>query len=89
MKAYRGVDNRIRLFRADMNMARMKKTAARSALPDFDADEAIKIISELVRLDKRWVPYSNTSSLYIRPTLIGTDVRMMCRAVGPTVLIGP
>jgi len=33
MKAYRGVDNRIRLFRPEMNMARMRKTAARSALP--------------------------------------------------------
>lgn len=90
MKAYRGVDNRVRLFRADMNMARMKKTAARSSLPvcicihcnasiyhffkDFDAEELIQIVCELIRVDKEWVPYSNTSSLYIRPTLIGTDV---------------
>lgn len=94
MKAYRGVDNRIRLFRPEMNMSRMRKTAARSALPvslnqnllgkfqcneskilqDFDSNELIKIICELVRIDKQWVPYSNTSSLYIRPTMIGTDV---------------
>ena len=73
MKAYRGVDNRIRLFRAEMNMERMKMTAARASLPDFDGEELIKIISKLVRQDKEWVPYSNTCSLYIRPTLIGTD----------------
>uniref|UniRef100_A0A915CMJ6 Branched-chain-amino-acid aminotransferase n=2 Tax=Ditylenchus dipsaci TaxID=166011 RepID=A0A915CMJ6_9BILA len=46
MKAYRGVDNRIRLFRADMNMARMKKSALRSSLPDFDAEELIQIVCE-------------------------------------------
>ncbi|TMS36522.1 hypothetical protein L596_003668 [Steinernema carpocapsae] len=73
MKAYRGVDNKIRLFRPDMNMARMRRTAIRSALPDFDSEECIKIISDLVRLDRDWVPQSNTSSLYIRPTFIGTD----------------
>ena len=33
MKAYRGVDDRIRLFRPEMNIARMRKTAARSSLP--------------------------------------------------------
>uniref|UniRef100_A0A915P744 Branched-chain-amino-acid aminotransferase n=1 Tax=Meloidogyne floridensis TaxID=298350 RepID=A0A915P744_9BILA len=40
---------------------------------DFDGDELLKIITELVRLDKEWVPYSSTASLYIRPTMIGTD----------------
>lgn len=33
MKAYRGVDGRIRLFRPEKNMERMRKTAARSSLP--------------------------------------------------------
>jgi branched-chain amino acid aminotransferase len=73
MKAYRGVDNRIRLFRPDMNMARMRRTAARASLPDFDPEELIKIVCELIQLDKEWVPYSTTGSLYIRPTLIATD----------------
>jgi len=43
---------------------------------DFDSNELIKIICELVHIDKQWVPYSNTSSLYIRPTMIGTDVSL-------------
>jgi len=33
MKAYRGVDGRVRLFRPDLNMARMNMTAERSCLP--------------------------------------------------------
>uniref|UniRef100_A0A914C794 Branched-chain-amino-acid aminotransferase n=1 Tax=Acrobeloides nanus TaxID=290746 RepID=A0A914C794_9BILA len=73
IKAYRGVDNKIRMFRPDKNMERMRKTAIRASLPDFDGDELMKIISNMIILDNEWVPYSNASSLYIRPTLIGTD----------------
>lgn len=32
------------------------------------------MIADQIRLDLEWVPSSATSSLYIRPTLIGTDV---------------
>jgi branched-chain amino acid aminotransferase len=55
MKAFRGVDSRIRLFRPEKNMARMRRTAARASLPDFDPDEFLKIICELVRLENEWV----------------------------------
>lgn len=74
MKAYRGEDGRLRLFRPERNMARMLATAKRSSLPSFDADEMIKCIKRLVQIEKEWIPHSTTSSLYIRPTFIGTDV---------------
>ncbi|KAI6197617.1 Branched-chain-amino-acid aminotransferase [Aphelenchoides besseyi] len=76
MKAYRGVDNRIRLFRPEKNMERMRSSAVRSALPDFDSEELLKIIAHLIQIDVDWVPYSKTASLYLRPTLIGTDPRL-------------
>lgn len=74
MKAYRGVDGRIRVFRPNMNMNRMNLSAKRSGLPTFDGDEMIKCISRLVSLDQEWVPHTESASLYIRPTLIGIDV---------------
>jgi len=73
MKAYRGEDGRLRLFRPDRNMARMLKTASRSALPTFDAEEMIKCLKRLIQIDRDWIPNSTTSSLYIRPTFIATD----------------
>nr|CAG4648626.1 EOG090X051P [Polyphemus pediculus] len=73
MKAYRGEDGRLRLFRPDKNMERMLKTAARSSLPSFDAQEMIKCIKRLIQIDRDWIPNSSTSSLYIRPTFIATD----------------
>ena len=33
MKAYRGVDGKVRLFRPDLNMSRMYRSTLRSALP--------------------------------------------------------
>lgn len=76
MKAYRGVDGRIRIFRPNMNMNRMNLSAKRSGLPTFDGDELIKCMSRLVSIDQEWVPHAESASLYLRPTLIGIDVSM-------------
>lgn len=74
MKAYRGVDGRIRIFRPNMNMNRMNLSAKRSGLPTFDGDVFIKCMQRLVSIDQEWVPHTETASLYLRPTLIGIDV---------------
>lgn len=76
MKAYRGVDGKIRLFRPELNMERMNMSARRMGLPIFNSTELIKCFSKLVSIDQEWVPHSEASSLYIRPTIIGIDVSM-------------
>lgn len=73
LKAYRGVDNNIRLFRPLNNMERMLRSACRAGLPSFDKEELLKCIKKLVEIEKAWVPNSSSASLYIRPTLIGTE----------------
>ncbi|XP_020808315.1 branched-chain-amino-acid aminotransferase, cytosolic [Drosophila serrata] len=73
MKAYRGVDGKIRIFRPDMNMNRMNLAAQRSGLPTFEGPEFVKCLSRLLSIDSEWVPHTDTASLYIRPTLIGID----------------
>ncbi len=67
-----GPDGKIRLFRPDLNMARMDRSRERIALPPVDFDEVLKIIKRLVKLEERWIPRIQGHSLYIRPTLIGT-----------------
>lgn len=74
MKAYRGKDDRIRLFRPYLNMERMNASAVRSGLPTFDSLELTRCITRLVQIDQDWVPHSEAASLYIRPTLVGIDV---------------
>ncbi|XP_078530224.1 branched-chain-amino-acid aminotransferase, cytosolic isoform X1 [Lissotriton helveticus] len=73
MKAYRGEDNKIRLFRPRLNMDRMLRTATRATLPPFDKEELLKCILKFIEVDQEWVPYSTSASLYIRPTFIGTE----------------
>ncbi|XP_072298849.1 branched-chain-amino-acid aminotransferase, mitochondrial [Eucyclogobius newberryi] len=73
MKAFRGADDHIRLFRPMLNMQRMHRSAERSCLPLFDKSELLQCIKKLVEVDQDWVPFSQSASLYIRPTFIGTE----------------
>ncbi|ORZ23959.1 aminotransferase [Absidia repens] len=73
MKAYKDKKGNTRLFRPDMNMARMNRSTARIALPQFEGDELIKLIKEYAKLDDRWIPNDRGYSLYLRPTMIGTQ----------------
>jgi branched-chain amino acid aminotransferase len=65
-KAYRSEDGTVRLFRPDMNMARMNRSAARIALPTFDGEAVTDLIKKLVMLDKDWIPTAPGYSLYLR-----------------------
>lgn len=74
LKAYRGMDGKIRVFRPDMNMNRMINSAARSFFPTFDGGQLIDCINQLICLDEKFVfPASTNTSLYIRPAMLGTE----------------
>ncbi|XP_053575057.1 branched-chain-amino-acid aminotransferase, cytosolic [Bombina bombina] len=73
LKAYRGEDGKIRLFRPKLNMERMLRSSVRATLPSFDKNEFLQCIMKLIEVDNEWVPHSTSASLYIRPTFIGTE----------------
>ncbi|KAI9734877.1 MAG: Mitochondrial branched-chain amino acid (BCAA) aminotransferase [Cirrosporium novae-zelandiae] len=81
MKAYKDKKGGIRLFRPDKNMERMNKSTARIALPNFDGSQFIKLISSFVKLEERFIPATHGYSLYLRPTMIGTQRTL---GVGPS-----
>ncbi|MBN3315084.1 BCAT1 protein, partial [Atractosteus spatula] len=92
MKAFRGVDNRIRLFRPMLNMDRMYRSSERCCLPLFDKQELLQCIRKLVEVDQDWVPFSTEASLYIRPTFIGTEPSLGVSKAGRAllfVIVGP
>uniref|UniRef100_A0A7M6DMQ0 branched-chain-amino-acid transaminase n=1 Tax=Clytia hemisphaerica TaxID=252671 RepID=A0A7M6DMQ0_9CNID len=76
MKAYKCTDGSIQLFRPEENMKRLFASAERLSLPTFDKEEVLKCIAELVRVDQDWIPDCDSSSLYIRPTIISTEVQL-------------
>lgn len=56
MKAYKDQEGQVRLFRPDRNMARINKSAARIALPTFEPESFLKLISKFVSLEQRFIP---------------------------------
>lgn len=76
MKAYRDKEDKIRLFRPNKNMERMNRSAERIVLPTFDGEEFIKLVEEFLRVDQEFVPRGDGYSLYLRPTIIGTNATL-------------
>ncbi|PPJ58187.1 hypothetical protein CBER1_02557 [Cercospora berteroae] len=78
LKLFRGPDGPLRLFRPIENCERMRSSAARVALPDFEASELEKLIVALCAHEApKWLPKDQgDGSLYIRPTLVGTDTAL-------------
>lgn len=75
MKLYRGHDDKLRLFRPQLNCTRMLLSTNRIALPGFPPAELLKLIVKLCATDgPKWLPKHNPGSfLYIRPTMIASD----------------
>ena len=73
LKAYRGQDDKIRLFRAHDNMDRLNHSAWRMCMPQIDKDEFLQAIKTIIRIEERWVPEAKGTSLYVRPFMIATE----------------
>lgn len=70
-KAYKWADGKARIFRLHDHVARMQKSAASLRLPVPDADMLAGMVLDLVQRQIDDIP-APPSSLYLRPTLIGT-----------------
>ncbi|KAL4734751.1 aminotransferase [Aspergillus similis] len=73
MKAYKDPHGNARLFRPEKNLARLNRSAARLALPTFDEPRMLEFLAKYVDLESRFIPHLPGHSLYLRPTLLGTD----------------
>ncbi|MFI3318988.1 MAG: branched-chain amino acid aminotransferase [Rikenellaceae bacterium] len=74
LKAYRGVDGKIRLFRPADNARRMLSTSRKLYMAQVPEDLFVKACVEVVKANADYVPpYESGASLYIRPMLIGSD----------------
>lgn len=73
MKAYKGKDGHINLFRPYANIERANISNDRLVIPQLDVDFAVEAIKAVVDLDSDWVPEAEGTSLYVRPFIISTD----------------
>ncbi|MEW1699258.1 branched-chain amino acid aminotransferase [Streptomyces sp. NPDC091278] len=79
MKAFRGADGSVSLFRAADHGRRLGLSAARLAMPEMPVDLYVRACAELVAAEERWVPGGYGQSLYLRPLLLATEAEMGLR----------
>ncbi|MCL3780230.1 branched-chain amino acid aminotransferase [Prolixibacteraceae bacterium JC049] len=77
LKAFRGADGKVRIFRLDENGKRLQSSAQGIMMAELPLDKFEEAIVKAVKLNERWVPpYESGASLYIRPLLIGTGAQV-------------
>ena len=81
MKAFRGKDGRIRIFRPDENAKRMRRSCEGIMMAPMPEELFLEAVDLVVKKNIDFVPpYETGASLYIRPLIIG---------VGPQVGVKP
>jgi len=80
LKAFKTASGEIRLFRPQDNFRRFNLSAERMCIPQIDEAFALNTLKTLLNIDKRWVPGTAGTSLYIRPTIIAMDPYIGVRA---------
>ncbi|MDH5474059.1 MAG: branched-chain amino acid aminotransferase [Cyclobacteriaceae bacterium] len=73
MKAYRSPEGEILLFRPLDNFKRLNISADRMCMPHISEEVFMEGLSQLIKLDEKWVPSAESTSLYIRPFMFSAD----------------
>ncbi len=77
LKAFRGKDGKIRIFRMEDNAKRLQSSCNRILMQPLPVEKFKEAVIKAVKLNERFVPpYESGASLYIRPLLIGTGPRV-------------
>jgi len=77
MKAFRGKDGKIRIFRMDENAKRLQASCDGILMAKLPLDKYREAILKVVKLNERFIPpYGSGASLYIRPVLFGTTAQV-------------
>jgi len=78
-KAHRTTNGGAALFRPRENFARLNRSAARLAMPEIPEPLFLDGVTQLVRLDRDWVPHREGGALYVRPVYFGVDDTLLVR----------
>ena len=73
IKAYKQKDGRISIFRPSKNYERFNISAERMVMPTVPEEIFMQGMSQLINLDKDWVPADEGQSLYLRPFMYATE----------------
>ncbi|KAK1401862.1 Branched-chain-amino-acid aminotransferase [Heracleum sosnowskyi] len=76
IKALRGENGQLCLFRPEQNAVRMQIGAERLCMPAPSTEQFVDAVKEIAVANRRWIPPTGKGSLYIRPLLLGCGARL-------------
>ena len=77
LKAFKGKDGKIRIFRLEENAKRLQSSCDGILMAKLPVEKFKEAILKAVKLNERFVPpYESGASLYIRPVLFGTSAQV-------------
>ncbi|XCN74251.1 MAG: branched-chain amino acid aminotransferase [Candidatus Electrothrix aestuarii] len=79
LKAYRGVDDAVLLFRPMDNLNRFNDSADRMCMPRIPAEKVLQALKGLIYLEREWIPKVEGGALYIRPAMIASEAALGVR----------
>jgi branched-chain amino acid aminotransferase len=73
LKAFRGKDGKVRIFRIEENAKRMQSSCDGIKMAKLPVEKFEEAVIQAVKLNAKFIPpYESGASLYIRPVLFGT-----------------
>jgi branched-chain amino acid aminotransferase len=79
LKAYRLPDGGIGVFRPDAYARRMRRSAARFAMPEPPEELFVDAVTSVAVRDAEWLPDDPAAALYLRPLLVATEPSLALR----------
>lgn len=77
LKAFRGVDGKVRIFRLDENARRMQDSCNGILMEPLPVEKFREAVIKVIQLNERFIPpYGSGASLYIRPFLFGISPQL-------------
>lgn len=77
LKAFRGKDGKIRVFRMEENAKRIQRSADGVMMAKMPVEKFCEMVKKVVKLNADFIPpYGSGSSLYIRPIELGTSAQV-------------
>jgi branched-chain amino acid aminotransferase len=73
LKAFKGKDGVIRLFRPRKHAERLNRSCERLCIPQLDVEMILASFDKLIAVDHEWVPSKPGTALYLRPTVIASE----------------
>jgi branched-chain amino acid aminotransferase len=82
LKAHRGADGSIAVFRPGDHARRFQRSARRLAMPELPSEMFAEAVDKLVAADEVLLSDDPRHSLYLRPLMFGADTNLMLQPAG-------